>query len=280
MRSLLLSGQTDTGQQRQDNQDTFISTPLWGAHTALLVVIDGVGGYAGGEQAAAIARDCISRYMTIPNGDALTMLREAVVYANNQIVAQKELTPALAQMCCVLTAAVASAQAGSLVFVHVGDTRLYRFRPLGVEKLTRDHSLVGLREDAKQLTEVEAMKHPRRNEVLRTVGSAPHRVNDPDFLEWGETDFRPGDQLLLCSDGLTDMLTLAEVEAVLSQSLSQEEQTAELIRQANLRGGHDNITVVLACYPAVPEQEDSPAEVSVKNRTQAFTAIQQLKQTD
>ncbi|GAA4397936.1 Stp1/IreP family PP2C-type Ser/Thr phosphatase [Nibrella viscosa] len=277
MSALLLSGQTDTGQQRQDNQDTFISNHLWTAHSALLVVIDGVGGYAGGDRAAAIARDCISRYMAVPNGDLLTMLREAVVFANNQIVAYREQNPTLAQMCCVLTAAVADTQTGVLVFVHVGDTRLYRFRRQSVDKLTRDHSLVGLREDAKQLTEAEAMNHPRRNEVLRTVGSEVHRVDDPDFLEWGETDFRPGDQLLLCSDGLTDMVTLAQIKAVLDQAMPLDQQTAELIRQANERGGQDNITVVLACYPVESVSAPAPAESPSKNRTQVFNAWQHQK---
>ncbi|GAA4470504.1 Stp1/IreP family PP2C-type Ser/Thr phosphatase [Nibrella saemangeumensis] len=280
MNSLLLSAQTDTGQQRQDNQDTFISTPLWGAHTALLVVIDGVGGYAGGDKAATIARDCISRYMATPNGDPLTMLREAVVYANNQIVAYRGHDPALAQMCCVLTAALADAQAATLSFVHVGDTRLYRFRQHSVEKLTRDHSLVGAREDAQELTEAEAMNHPRRNEVLRTVGSELHRVDDPDFLEWGQTNFQPGDQLLLCSDGLTDMLTLAQVAAVLNRPLSLDDQVTELIRHANERGGQDNITVVLACFPAerAEGEGEAPAEVPVNNRTQVVTTYQ--NQTD
>ncbi|QJW90329.1 SpoIIE family protein phosphatase [Spirosoma taeanense] len=251
MTSMLIAGQTDVGQRRRDNQDTFISKSLWTEHSALLVVIDGVGGYAGGEQAAAIARSSIERYMTTPTGDTLTMLREAVVHANNQIAEQRQQDPKLAQMCCVLTAAVADTETRRVLFVHVGDTRLYRFRPDETQgdplkKLTRDHSLVGVREDANQLTEAEAMRHPRRNEILREVGSAIRRIDDPEFLESGETDFLPGDTLLLCSDGLTDMLTRAQLLAVLTQSIPVEEQITELIRQANEQGGHDNITVVLA----------------------------------
>ena len=246
---LLIAGQTDVGRHRNDNQDTFISKPLWSASDALLVVIDGVGGYAGGAQAAALAKESIEYYMTAPTGDTLTMLREAVVYANNQIVKQKQDEPALARMCCVLTAAVANVATHTLQFVHVGDTRLYRFRRGELTKLTRDHSLVGVREDANQLTEREAMKHPRRNEILRDVGSINHRVDDPEFLESGETDFLPGDGLLLCSDGLTDMLTRAELTNVFTQSIPAEEQATELIRQANEQGGQDNITVVLAWYP-------------------------------
>lgn len=258
---LTIAGQTDVGRHRKDNQDTFISKPLWSANDALLVVIDGVGGYAGGAVAADLAKESIVQYMTAPTGDTLTMLREAVVHANNQIINQKYNNPDLARMCCVLTAAVADTEARKLLFVHVGDTRLYRFREGRLTKLTHDHSLVGVREDANQLTEREAMKHPRRNEILRDIGSLAHRVDDPDFLESGETDFLPGDALLLCSDGLTDMLTRAEVTAVMSQNIPAEEQIVELIRQANEQGGQDNITVVLAHYPATAGTALAPSEL-------------------
>ncbi len=258
-----MAGQTDTGRHRQDNQDTFISTPLWSSHDALLVVIDGVGGYAGGAEAAALAKEAIVQYMATPTGDTLTMLREAVVYANNEIVRHRQLDPALARMCCVLTAAVADAQKQRLLFAHVGDTRLYRFRQQQLEKLTHDHSLVGVREDANQLTEREAMHHPRRNEILRDVGSTTHRLDDPDFLESDETDFLPGDVLLLCSDGLTDMLTRAELTGVLTQPIPVEEQVEELIRQANEQGGADNITVVLAHFSAPLAEEDLSSPVTL-----------------
>lgn len=262
MTTLRLAGLTDVGRQRRDNQDAFLCEPLWNDHTALLVVIDGVGGYAGGDVAAQIARESIQRYMAEPTGDTLTMLREAVVYANNQIAQQRHGDPRLSMMCCVLTAAVADVAQAKVWYAHVGDTRLYRFQlspasetGSGTEqfvKLTNDHSVVGVREDANQLTEAQAMQHPRRNEVLRTVGSAVHRVDDGDFLESGEAEFRPGEGLLLCSDGLTDMLMQAEVMAVLNTSAAPEEQLAELIRQANEAGGQDNITVVLALHTAEP----------------------------
>jgi serine/threonine protein phosphatase PrpC len=255
MNPFLIAGQTDVGQRRKNNQDTFICSTLWSESSALLAAIDGVGGYAGGDRAAAIAKESIEQYMTTPNGDPLSMLREAVVFANNQINAQREQNRQLAQMCCVLTTAVADSRTNKLYFVHVGDTRLYRYRRGVLEKLTRDHSMVGVREDANELTEAEAMQHPRRNEILREVGSMAHRVDDPDFLESGETDFLPGDVLLLCSDGLTDMITQAQIRSVLDQKLSLEKQVSELIRLANKQGGNDNITVVLArnTTPASPQ---------------------------
>ncbi|NID12374.1 PP2C family protein-serine/threonine phosphatase [Fibrivirga algicola] len=267
MASVHIAGQTDVGRSRHDNQDTFISQPLWSAQDALLVVIDGVGGYAGGAEAAGLARESITQYMATPTGDTLTMLREAVIYANNQIVRQRQQDPSLGRMCCVLTAAVADAATSKLLYVHVGDTRLYRFRQQELEKLTHDHSLVGVREDANQLTEREAMRHPRRNEILRDVGSVMHRVDDPDFLESGETDFLPGDALLLCSDGLTDMLTRATITDVLTQPLPADEQITELIRLANEQGGQDNITVVLAQHLAEDAASIADAPVREPVRT-------------
>jgi len=266
MKSILIAGQTDVGQRRKDNQDTLICSPIWSEDTVLLAVIDGVGGYAGGDKAAAIAKESIEQYMAKPNGDSLSMLREAVVFANNQIHAQRQQTPQLAQMACVLTTAVADSRLQKVFFVHVGDTRLYRFRQGILEKLTHDHSMVGIREDANELTEAEAMRHPRRNEILRDLGSAIHRVDDPDFLESGETSFKPGDQLLLCSDGLTDMITQAQIADILMRDGSLEERLSELIRLANAQGGNDNITAVLAANNASPTQPASVVSQPARNQ--------------
>jgi serine/threonine protein phosphatase PrpC len=266
MNELVIAGLTDVGQRRKDNQDTFICTPIWSESSALLVVIDGVGGYAGGDRAAAIARESIEKYMATPNGDPLSMLREAVVFANNQINDQRQQDPKLGQMCCVLTAALADVSTDKLFYVHVGDTRLYRYRQGELAKLTHDHSMVGVREDANELTESEAMTHPRRNEILREVGSAAHRVDDPDFLESGETSFLPGDQLLLCSDGLTDMITQAQIKAILNRPVSLDKQLSELIRVANQQGGNDNITVVLALNVAKVNESTTALPAAARSR--------------
>lgn len=271
MNILQFVGQTDTGIRRRDNQDTFLCTALWSDSRALLAVIDGVGGYAGGDRAAVIARDSIRQYMASPKGDVLSMLREAVVFANNQINRHRQEDLRLSQMCCVLTAAVADAEAERLYFAHVGDTRLYRFREGQLEKLTSDHSLVGIREDANELTEEEAMHHPRRNEILREVGSIWHRVDDPDFMEWGETDFLPADKLLLCSDGLTDMVRQAQIGTVLEQSSAMPEQVETLIRLANEQGGKDNITVVLAAQQPLTSGQKPSRQAGIPGQSSTKT---------
>jgi serine/threonine protein phosphatase PrpC len=246
MQMIELDANTDVGKQRTDNQDNYICVKLWSGAQALIAVIDGVGGYEGGDRAAAIAKESIERYMASPKGNALSMLKEAVVFANNRINEEREKDLKLGQMCCVLTVAVADAQNHMLYYAHVGDTRLYRLRNGMMEKLTRDHSLVGLREDAGELTEVEAMQHPRRNIILRQVGSAFHRIDDTDFLSYGVFDFIPGDTLLICSDGLTDMITSAQMTAVLQKQIPFAQKVPALIALANKMGGNDNITVVLA----------------------------------
>jgi serine/threonine protein phosphatase PrpC len=245
MKTILLSGNTHPGMRRTENEDTYTCRQLWSPDKALLVVVDGVGGYAGGKRAAAIARDSIDQYMQTPKGDTLTMLREAVIFANNRIAEERSLDPKYGEMCCVLTAAVADAAAGVVYFVHVGDTRLYRYRKGELQKLTRDHSFVGLREDAGEITEREAMNHPQRNQILREVGSTIHRIDDEDFMQYGKEELLPGDGLLLCSDGLTDMVTAKQIAEILATSAALNAKVNNLIALANEMGGHDNITVVL-----------------------------------
>lgn len=268
MKKILISGNTDPGKRRKENQDAWIARQLWSADKALLAVIDGVGGYTGGEKAAAIARDSIQQYMQEPKGDTLTMLREAVIFANNRIVEERKQDQLISEMCCVLTAVVADISAQCIWFAHVGDTRLYRYRNGNLQKLTRDHSFVGIREDAGEMTELEAMRHPHRNQILREVGSALHRLDDEDFMDYGREDFLPGDLLLLCSDGLTDMITGQQIATLLSATQPLHQKVNGLIALANEMGGHDNITVVLLQRQAaaVKKQEKKGLAPSVESK--------------
>jgi len=267
MERILINGHTHPGMHRAANQDACIMRPLRAGDKMLAAVIDGVGGYAGGERAAAIARDCIEQYMQTPSGDTLTMLREALVFANNQVATERKKDQRFSEMCCVLTALVADALAQQIYFVHIGDTRLYRYRAGVLQKLTRDHSFVGIREDAGELSEQEAMAHPHRNQILREVGSSLHRLDDEDFMDHGRDALLPGDLLLLCSDGLTDMITSEEVAGVLAGEQCLADKTTALVERANKCGGYDNITVVLLQYPGTDAaamntgSTDTPMEV-------------------
>ncbi|WEK33616.1 MAG: protein phosphatase 2C domain-containing protein [Candidatus Pseudobacter hemicellulosilyticus] len=259
---MLISANTDPGLKRNDNQDAFLARPLW-LDKALLAVVDGVGGYAGGDKAAAIARDSIDQYMQSPSGDTHTMLREALVFANNRIWEERQQDHHLREMCCVLTAVVADPVAQCLYFVHIGDTRLYRFRNGHLQKLTSDHSFVGIREDAGNMTELEAMQHPQRHQILREAGSSFHRLDDEDFMDHGRMDLLPGDQLLLCSDGLTDMITAQQIGTILTQPGTPTQKVQDLISRANEMGGLDNITVVLLHQPLAKLSSETPDEYTL-----------------
>lgn len=252
-----LFGDTDAGKQRTNNEDAFVVEQL-DEHTVLAVAIDGVGGYEGGEVAAEIAQKEIPSYLKEFNrGERLELLKQAVVCANNAIFDRRQLDTARPNMSCVLTSALIDADRKVLDMVHVGDTRMYQYHNGELLKLSHDHSYVGYCEEIGDLTEEEAMHHPQRNMISRDVGSAWHEVSDPDFLEAKTFQLLPNSTFLLCSDGLTDMITSEQIVAILEQELPIEEKVQALIAAANEAGGKDNVTVVLVEYLA-EEEESAP----------------------
>ena len=174
------------------------------------MVVDGVGGQAAGGKAADTAITLLRARLERETGPVPDRLREAIAVANNEIHRLAALRTEWTGMACVLTVVVVDE--GRATIGHVGDTRLYRLRHGLIEKVTRDHSPVGEREDAGEISELEAMNHPRRNEVYRDVGSEPHQPDDPDFIEVKEVPFEPDAALLLCSDGLTDLVDSASIQ--------------------------------------------------------------------
>jgi len=242
-------GKSDIGKTRSNNEDENIAKTIWDTNHVLGVVIDGVGGYDGGEEAARIAKETIVNYLEkYPNGERLALLKQAVVEANNKIVEERLLQPKFNNMACVLTACLIETEKKRINMVHVGDTRLYQYYDHVLIKLSHDHSLVGYREEIGNLTEEEAMNHPQRNQINRLVGEKTHQVDDKDFLEAATFPLMPNSTLLLCSDGLSDMLMKKEMESILQQDISLEEKANGLIQSANDKGGNDNITVVLIKY--------------------------------
>ena len=249
MGNIAYTGQSDIGKQRTNNEDTYIEQRIWDKNHVLGVVIDGVGGYEGGERAAEIAKETIVAYLNEhPDGERLDLLKHAVVEANNKIEGERQAKKQFPNMACVLTACLVEVVKKRINMVHVGDTRLYQFYGNALIKLSHDHSLIGYREEIGNLTEEEAMNHPERNLINRLVGETFHRVDDKDFIEAATFPLLPNSTLLLCSDGLFDMLTSAEILLVMKQSISLRDKVKELIRLANDKGGKDNITVVLIDY--------------------------------
>ena len=207
-------GITDKGQRRKTNEDTFIVQEVRGKALILACVIDGVGGYNGGEVAAEIARAVILEYASHFSGNIGERLQLAVVAANEKIQQQRSINRANANMACVLTCAIADIKNNKLYYSHVGDTRLYLLRDATLVKISKDHSAVGFLEESGRLTEHDAMQHPRRNEINKALGFEAGIAEVEDYIETGESPFLPGDTILLCSDGLSDMISSATITSI------------------------------------------------------------------
>ena len=260
-------GLTDTGRMRDNNEDAFIAQKILKDQYILACVIDGVGGYEGGEVAAQIAKENILNYFSIPSGDVPTMMKEALMVANEKIYEEKQ-KGKNDSMACVLTMAITDIERNKFYYAHIGDTRLYLFRDNSLVKITRDHSFVGFLEDTGRLSEAEAMNHPKRNEINKALGFDPQMRTTADYVETGESPFLPGDILLLCSDGLSDMLNAKEITSILVNNKALEQKGEKLIEAANNAGGKDNITIALVHNnsKAVKQRATKPVLVKKNER--------------
>jgi serine/threonine protein phosphatase PrpC len=252
---------SDAGRVREENQDRAFADDELG----LFLVVDGLGGHAAGEKAAETAVAAIRQEMAKQDGDPKDRIRRAIAAANNRICEEAERNETWRGMACVLTLALI---ADDKVFVgHVVDSRLYLTWNGAIRKLTSDHSPVGEREDAGELNEAEAMAHPRRHEVFRDVGSRPRQPDEEDFIEIKEFLFKPDAAILLCSDGLSDLLTGAEMLELIERFDGDPAQVAgELVDAANLAGGTDNMTAIfVAGSEFLGNASPSAAEARARN---------------
>ncbi len=246
--ALRAAARTHPGRVRLNNEDL----PLIDATRGIFGVIDGIGGQAGGEVAAATARDVVLQRLSRPLGTPAERVREAIAIANNEIHRRAKESSELGGMACVMTLALVTD--GWLTIGHVGDTRLYKIRPDGLRKLTRDHSPVGEREDAGELSEVDAMRHARRHEIFRDVGSVFRDKDEQEFVDVIEQPLEHDSAILICSDGLTDMLPSSTLAHIVRQHAGDPQRVVEaLVGAANDAGGKDNITVVYAEMPRFAE---------------------------
>jgi serine/threonine protein phosphatase PrpC len=252
--ALRSAGASDAGRVRDNNEDRFhVDT-----ERGIFIVVDGVGGQAGGETAAETALLQLRTRLERESGSAEERLREGITLANNEVFRLSRTNAEWDGMACVLTAALVEDE--ELTIGHVGDSRLYRIRPGIIDKLTHDHSPVGQREDAGELEELEAMRHPRRNEVYRDVGSSRHTPGDEDFVEIVKTRFAADEALVLCSDGLSDLVTSQEIlETATRQAGDPEAVVKQLIAQANRAGGKDNVTAIYVEGGAFASRVSTPA---------------------
>src|SRR5438552_3011422 len=192
MLQLVAGSCTDVGRVRTENEDRLYIDNERG----IFLVADGVGGQAAGEMAAEVATDIIRKQLSDTNGDLKDRIRQAIIQANNTIFEMAQGNDGWHGMACVLTLAALSED--RFIVGHVGDSRLYLIWNGAIRKLTSDHSPVGELEQRGELTEEEAMHHPRRNEVFRDVGSQPRVADEDDLIEVKEFLFKPDAAVLLC----------------------------------------------------------------------------------
>ncbi|NNJ25530.1 PP2C family protein-serine/threonine phosphatase [Alienimonas chondri] len=243
---------TDVGLRRQNNEDASAvrlagTQEAFEDHGHLLLVADGMGGHAVGELASGIASEVVPQdYLRdTTGGDPADRLAAAVVRANAAIYAKGESTPDFARMGTTCTALALTPQGAAIA--HVGDSRCYRIRGQRCDQLTFDHSLQW--ELIRQGMDPETvMLNEPRNVITRSLGPSPDVAVDIE----GPFAVLPGDVYVLCSDGLTGHVHDHEIGAI-AGGLPPEEAAKMLVNLANLRGGSDNTTVVVAKVGEVPE---------------------------
>lgn len=226
---------TDTGKVREHNEDSLYPTEGGsGPGPAVLMVADGMGGAVAGEIASRLAVEAASE---LPADDEVDPA-DRVVAGNSAVLLATEENRALAGMGTTMTL-VELRPNGGATFAHVGDSRAYMVRNGILSKVTTDHSLVGELITLGRITPEEARSHPHRHLVTRVLGLGPITVDTT------RTDLEDGDRILLCTDGLTDMITDPQIEEILNAGEGVEATAWALIEQANAAGGVDNTTVVV-----------------------------------
>jgi serine/threonine protein phosphatase PrpC len=219
---------TDIGRVRERNEDSFLVDP------PLYAIADGMGGARGGAVASGLALEKVEEL----SREGKLTLTELVRAANRAVFERSVSDRAVSGMGTTLTAATVDDQGAHLA--HVGDSRAYLLRAGAFRQLTSDHTLVNRMVRAGEITPQEADVHPQRNVLTRSVGTEPDV--DVDELDVPLID---GDRLLLCSDGLTNMVMEPQIQAILESTGDPQEASDRLIKAANRAGGIDNITVVI-----------------------------------
>ena len=239
---------SDVGRQREANEDSYVvAEPLF-------VVADGMGGAQAGEVASRTAAEVFEQ-MGAPDGTPEEQLTELVREANRRIHDLSQQDPSRRGMGTTCTVAMVTSH--GITIAHVGDSRAYRLRDSEFEQLTLDHSLVAELERSGQLTPEAAEHHPQRSIITRALGPEAD-VEVDAHTHAGRT----GDVYVLCSDGLTGMITDAEMAAILRGEENLEQAIKALIRAANQGGGRDNITAVAFRVEEVDSEVDESDTLS------------------
>jgi PPM family protein phosphatase len=239
MQKIEWHGRTDTGLIRPNNEDSFLIEP----DCSYCLVADGMGGAAAGETASRIfaqsAKEVFCNDGSLSDQQVVDRVQAVFRTANDRILEHVIRQPDHHGMGC--TAELLAFTVSGFIIGHIGDSRTYRFRQGVLKQLTKDHSLVQEQIDQGMITPEQARSHKMRNIILRAVGVKPSPALDtlrgPIFS---------GDIFLLCSDGLTDMVTDSTISSILESQNNVQFKVDALVESALEAGGKDNITVVLS----------------------------------
>lgn len=228
---------TETGLVRKTNEDSF----LCDEEQRLFIVADGMGGHLAGEVASKMAIEAVVNHLQFDGSDPLLKLRDAVKYANQVIYTNSQGDQNHKGMGTTLTLALFKDD--RLNIAHVGDSRAYLIRNEKIILLTRDHSYVEELVRSGGITKEQALTHPKRNVLMRAVGTNPDI--DIDLLE---VNLLPDDLVLLCTDGLTNHLPDEEILKLVLISQDLQQAIDSMIELAYSKGANDNVTTLLIQY--------------------------------
>lgn len=232
---------TDIGRQRSLNQDSMFATDeAVGSLSNLFVVADGMGGHNAGEYASTQAIALVTQYIGAhADVQPVAVLEQAIETANASLYLESTENPSKSGMGTTLVAATITE--GHLIVANVGDSRLYAVAKDRLWQITRDHSVVEEMVRMGKITKEEALHHPKKRMITRAVG-AEEDVKI-DVFDYPMDEIR---QILLCTDGLTNMIAEDDIVGVLISDRSPRQKAEQLIDMANQGGGRDNITVIVA----------------------------------
>lgn len=252
-------GQTDVGRKRAANEDSMGNAVT--QNGLVSVVCDGMGGHVGGATASKIAvKTILDNLATTYYDDPRIAIGESIDIANRAILNEAEAHPELSGMgsTCVLLIV----RDGKVYIGHVGDSRIYLIRSKKIVQLTKDHSYVQMLVDRGEITQEQAERHPRKNEITNALGipnMTPATVADDAIIP------EAGDCFLLCSDGLSGMVSNEVINKVISKQseLNAQERVDRLVMLANENGGVDNITAQMVEFPVAPNVIEQEKKIPV-----------------
>lgn len=234
---------SDIGKARNMNEDFFYiskdTEPL-----KLYILADGMGGYSGGEIASKLATISVKSYIEsnfnnidyTKKEELLKLIKNAIEYANMVVYEKAKENEELTNMGTTLEVCIIY---NNKAFIgHIGDSRIYRIRKDIIRKITQDHSYVQKLVKDGTITKEEAVNHPKKNMLIKALGCTP--FVEPDIMVKG---FLKDDIIVICSDGLTNMISEEEIYATVNKNVDS--ASDELVNNANERGGYDNITVII-----------------------------------